>query len=151
MDRIISSFRKAVLGPVIGFSVCIILLAVAAYINGVNVAPTDMFTVTWMFLSLVIISTVVSLLEGWRLWAGLPYWLKRVLSMPLYLTVCMAGLMNISIAGEQIRIRGSVIIALFGIAYVIGSVISYFVSKKETDKMNDALLLIQKEIEKDDE
>ena len=43
------------------------------------------------------------------------------------------------------------IVAVFGAVYFLASTIRYFIEKKQTDAMTDALLQIQKEIEKENE
>ena len=58
--------------------------------------------------------------------------------------------MDVLIKGN-LKTNLTIVVLCFGIGYLVSSMIVYFIVKKQTDKMNDALSMIQKEIAKEDE
>ena len=149
MNRIIDSFRKVSSYVMPAFSISIIILACEKYFTGTEPAATDIFVMTWMFLSIDILATVAFALEGCHKWAGLPYWVKRMISMPFYMVVVMTGLPRIFDMGATVRISGLLIGSFFTAAYIVISALRYYSQKKQTDEMNDALLRLIKEINED--
>ena len=151
MDRIISSFRKASYRLVWAYLVCIVVLALVSYAAGGSIAPRNIFILTWMFLSMDIVCTVVLSLKGWKKWNLLPFWTQRLIAMPALLAIAAAGIMNLDEVKENYKTNLTIVVLCFGIGYLLSAVILYFVEKKQTDKMNDALSKMQKEIAKEDE
>lgn len=151
MDRIITSFFKASSKCLIGFSICIIILSLGTYYIGGNIAPKSIFILSWMYLCLTIISTIELTLQAWNRWMSIPYWVKRVIFMPFYMVIIVSGVLNLGQVSNNIK-RGVVCILAIGVpVYIISSIIKYFVDKNKTDEMNNALAMLQKEIEKEDE
>lgn len=151
MDRIISSFLKAFSIYSIVFSVNIVFLAFGAYFMGEDINPKNVFILVWMCLCLSIISTIEFSLAGWHLWNGMPYWIKKLIVMPFHLAVIIIGILNIWQLGAQIK-RYVILILVIGVTfYLIGVIIKYISERKQTDRMNNALIILQKEIEKKDE
>ena len=151
MDRMISSFRKASSRVVWAYSLCIVILAFGSYLIGGNVAPKNIFIVTWMFLCIDIVSTVFLFLDGNKNWARMPFWIKKLISMPFLLAIAVTGIMNFGEVKGNLKTNLTIVVLCFGIGYLVSSMIVYFIVKKQTDKMNDALSMIQKEIAKEDE
>lgn len=82
---------------------------------------------------------------------SIPYWFKRVIFMPFYMVIIVSGVLNLGQVGNNIK-RSVVCILAIGVPiYIISSIIKYFVDKNKTDEMNNALAMLQKEIEKEDE
>lgn len=151
MDRIISSFLKSSSKFIIGFSICIIILSVGAYSIGEAVEPKDIFVFAWIFLCMDMISTIEQSLHEWNKWMNIPYWARRIIGMPFYMSIIIIGITNIGIININIRLNVILLLTIGIVVYVISSFVKYHIEKKNTDKMNDALFLLQKEIEKEDE
>ena len=151
MDRIIAAFRKASSRIIWAYSLCIVILALRSYaVDGV-IASKDIFLLTFMSLCIDIVCTVFLSLEDWKAWERMPYWIKKLIAMPFLLAITIIGIMNLGFVRGKFRTSLMIVVLSFGIAYLISSVIMYYMEKKQTDKMNDALSLIQKEIAKEDE
>ena len=146
MNRIIDSFRKVSSVAFPAFSVSIIILAFDRYITGNELSPTDVFGLAWMYMSIHIIATVIRALEDCRKWAGLPYWIKRLISMPLFIAVVVTALPPIFDVRGRLKFFAVLTGILFAVIYIIASMVNYYSEKKETDAMNDALLRLKKEI-----
>ena len=151
MDRIISSFRKAASRLVWAYSICVIILALGSYAIGGNVAPKNIFILTWMYLCFIVISTVILSLDGIKKWERLPYLIKRLVAMPFMMSVAVLGIMNLGEIKSNYKTNLAITVVLFGVVYIIASAVGYVFEKKQTDKMNDALMAFQKEIAKEDE
>ena len=151
MDRIINSFRKAFSVCVLAFSLCIVILAFVSYETDRPLSPGNIFVLTWMFLSITIIRTLYLSLEGTKKIGRIPYWIKRLIALPFYFGVAVIGLKNLVCLESSYRTNLIFILAVFGTVYFLASTIRYFIEKKQTDAMTDALLQIQKEIEKENE
>ncbi|MBR2750613.1 MAG: hypothetical protein IKM88_17965 [Lachnospiraceae bacterium] len=151
MNKIISSFQKALSTCVCAFSLCIIILAFVSYGTGKLLSPDNIFILTWMFLCIVIIRTLYLSLEGTKRIGRIPYWIKRLIALPFYLGVTVIGIKNLACLENTYKTNLIFIIGVFGIVYFIASTIRYFIERKKTDAMTDALLKIQKEIEKENE
>jgi len=151
MDRIISSFRKASSRLVWAFLGCIVILALGSYLVGGSIAPKNIFILTWMFLCMDIVCTIILSLDGWKKWARLPFWIKKLIALPALLAIAVAGIMNLDEVKDNYKTNLTIVVLGFGIAYIFSSMILYFIEKKQTDKMNDALSMMQKEIAKEDE
>lgn len=151
MDKIISSFFKSSARLLLGFSICVIILAVGTYCIDGNIAPRNIFILAWMFLCLTIISTIEMSISGLRKWAVIPYWIKKFIFMPFYAAITITANLHLGSVRDNIKRNIVFVIALFVVVYLIASLIKYCIEKKQTDKMNDALLMFQKEIEKEDE
>lgn len=151
MNRIISSFRRASSICVWAYSVCIIILAVVSYATDWYLSPGNIFILTWMFLCVDILSTIYVSLEGTKKFGSIPYWIRKLIALPFYLGVAIAGFMKLAVPESSYRIKLAVIISVFGIVYFIVSTVRYFIEKKQTDAMTDALIKIQKEIGEKDE
>lgn len=151
MDRIISSFRKAASRIVWAYSVCVVILALGSYAIGGNVAPKNIFILTWMYLCFIVINTVILSLDGIKSWERLPYLIKRLVAMPFLMGVAVAGIMNLGEIKNNYKTNLAITVVFFGVIYIIASTVAYVFEKKQTDKMNDALMAFQKEIAKEDE
>lgn len=151
MDRIISSFRKAASRLVWAYSICVIILALGSYAIGGNVAPKNIFILTWMYLCFIVINTVILSLDGIKSWERLPYLVKRIVAMPFLMGVAVLGIMNLGEIKSNYKTNLAITVVAFGVVYIIASTIGYVFEKKQTDKMNDALMAFQKEIAKEDE
>ena len=95
MDRIIYSFRKAASRSVWAYAICVIILALGSYAIGGNVAPKNVFILTWMYLCFTVINTIVLSLDGIKSWERLPYLIKRLTAMPFLMGVAVLGIMNL--------------------------------------------------------
>ena len=151
MDRIIAAFRKASSRIIWAYSLCIVILAFGSYLIDGEVASKDIFLLTWMCLCIDIVCTVFLSLEGWKKWNRLPFWIKKLIAMPFLLVVTVVGIMNIGEVKVGFRTNLTIVVVCFGLAYLIASIIVYYHEKKQTDKMNDALSEIQKELAKENE
>lgn len=151
MDRIISSFRKAASRSVWAYSICVIILDLGSYAIGGNVAPKNIFILTWMYLCFIVISTVILSLDGIKKWERLPYLIKRLVAMPFMMSVAVLGIMNLGEIKSNYKTNLAITVVLFGVVYIIASAVGYVFEKKQTDKMNDALMAFQKEIAREDE
>ncbi|MCR5803161.1 MAG: DUF3021 family protein [Clostridia bacterium] len=151
MDKIISSFRKAASRLVWAYSICVIILALGSYAIGGNVAPKNIFILTWMYLCFIVISTVILSLDRIKKWERLPYLIKRLAAMPFMMSVAVLGIMNLGEIKRNFKTNLAITVVLFGVVYIIASAIGYVFEKKQTDKMNDALMAFQKEIAREDE
>ena len=146
MNRIIASFRKtsSVVAP--AFSISIIILACEKYLIGVELSVTDVFMLTWMFMSIDILATVFLALEGWHKWVSLPYWIRRLICMPFFMAPVVIGVPRIFDMSGTFRVCAVMIALFFAVMYIIVSIVKYYFRKKETDEMYDALLKLKKEI-----
>ena len=146
MDKMISSFIKSASTAVWPYSVCIIILAVGSYIMSEELSPRNVFILTWMFLMITVIRTIALTLEDVKRWSRMPFWIKKLIVMPFIVGVTVTGVLNLGLLSLSVKTCIAGIAAIAGIVYVTVSLVEYIISKKKTDEMNDALLLIQKEI-----
>ena len=146
MDKMISSFIKSASAAVWSYSVCIIILAVGSYIMSEELSPRNVFILTWMFLMITVIRTIALTLEDVKRWSRMPFWIKKLIVMPFIVGVTVTGVLNLGFLSLPVKTCIAGIAAIAGIVYVTVSLVEYIISKKKTDEMNDALLLIQKEI-----
>ena len=153
MDRIINSFRKAFSVCVLAFSLCIVIMAFVSHRTNRPLSPGNIFVLTWMFLCITIIRTLYLSLEETKKIGRIPYWIKRLIALPFYLGTAVIGIRSLVCLESRNRYRTNLIfiVAVFGAVYFLASTIRYFIEKKQTDAMTDALLQIQKEIEKENE
>ena len=151
MNRIIDSFRKVSSHIMPAFSISIIILACERYYMRTELAATDVFVMTWLFFSIDILSTITFAMEGWHKWAGVPYWVKRLISMPFLIAIVVSGLPMIFDMNSRSRMNGLLIGSIFATAYIVISALRYYSQKKQTDEMNDALFKLKKEISENEQ
>ena len=151
MDKIISSFFKASIRCLVGFSECVIILALSIYCIDENIEPKSVFIFAWMFLSIDIILTIELSMQSLYKWAKVPYYIKKLIFMPFYMAIIVTGTLGIEQISNNIKNDSIFILSIAVIVYIIFSFVNFNIEKKSTDKMNDALVTLQKELEKENE
>lgn len=151
MKRVIQSLLKTSPKYLLGFFLCELVIAMGTYYVQGTIAPKDVFILAAIFIWMDIVSTIELSISKWNKWMKLPYWIKKLITLPLIMSVVVVGITNIGQIDSEIKLNGIYALIIGVIVYIISSFIKYRIEKRSTDEMNEALLILQKEIEIEDE
>jgi len=127
------------------FVMSIILFSAGAAIDGALISPKQNLLVLAMSAAVGVVSFFRIMIDRSRWAMERPHIIKNFLFAPLYLAVAVVFIWQIF--GQMDIALLIYISAVFMVTFLIGQTILYFVSKKDTDRMNDALKDFQKEHE----
>ena len=127
------------------FMLCIIAVSSGAMIDGSLLSPEQNLLVLAMAVAVGIVSFFRILTDRCRWAMRKPHIVKNFIFAPLYLAVAVVFIWLIF--GQMDIARLIYVCVVFTVVFLIGQTIVYLISKKDTDRMNDALKEYQKEHE----
>ena len=152
-NAVIKAFSVAA----IGFSLSILFIGICFTVINVYVDPKNLLKI-WAAFFIIGIITFAKNMVGSSKWAlSKPFYVKNIVFMPLYLLVALILAMDLAkdaLINSSYGLRLSVLIlyaVLFLVIFTIRQLIEYYIRKKKTDEMNDALHSFQKEHSWDEE
>ena len=148
-----NSILKAFSRAGVCFSMSILFTGIICCFLNESIPPVIIVKmwITFFILGIITIFRIMADSSKWAL--SKPFYVKNIVFMPFYLIVSIFFAMSV-VESEDMISRTLIFIfyaALFLVAFTITQVISYFIIKAKTDKMNDALIEFQKEHSWDEE
>ena len=140
------------------FSMSILFISICFALAGVYIAPINLIKIWATFFVLGIITVARIMIDSSKWALSKPFYVKNIIFMPLYLVISLTLALNL--AKEAIENSGSGLFrlsliilyaAIFLVTFTIRQLIEYYIRKKKTDEMNDALQVFQKEHSWDEE
>ncbi|SHI27871.1 Protein of unknown function [Butyrivibrio fibrisolvens DSM 3071] len=152
--RIKIAVQKSLSRAAIFFSITALFVGIVFAFEGAYFEPVALIKlwVTFFVLGIIMFFRILADSSKWAM--GKPFIVKNLIFMPLFLAVSLIFAMDVSRHNEQIlpAFPNLLIFALiFLLVFSITQIISYYVIKARTDRMNDALLEFRKEQKWDEE
>lgn len=129
------------------FILSIVLFAVGSAIDKAAIDPINILKIFAMFIVIGVINFFRFYIDGSKWSMSKPSVVKNFIFAPIYLILAIAFVIWIvgSVDIRFIALMGAIFITVF----MILQTIIYFAAKAKTDKINDALIVFQKEHEED--
>lgn len=143
-NKLLISMKKSFGKMAVLFSIGIVWYALVAVMEGAYILPGNVLKFFALFMVLAVFTGFRIYLDGSRWTFGFPFFIKNLIAMPFYLTatiICIMSLENV----EKNLATLIFVLVVFGITFVISSIICYFIEKSKVEKMNDALLKFKEE------
>ncbi|MDC7293405.1 DUF3021 family protein [Butyrivibrio sp. DSM 10294] len=152
--RIRIALQKSISRAAICFSITALFVGIAFALEGAYIGPVELIKlwITFLVLGVIIFFRVLADSSKWAM--DKPFIVKNLIFMPLFLIVALIFAMDVSRQENQILpdfSRLPIYAGIFLLCFSVVQVITYFVIKAKTDKMNDALLEFRKEQKWDEE
>lgn len=131
------------------FMLSMVLFSVGSMIDGSLIEPLSILKIFFMFMLITAVNFFRFYIDDSKWAKSKPSFVKNFIFSPVYLTIAllmavwMSGLTDI---GFLLLMGG-----IFLIVFLTGQLTVYFVAKRKTDKMNDALKIFLKEHEVNEE
>jgi len=141
--RLSESVRKAFLISTSLFGLTIVLVALCYALLSELIIPSLIIRVFFIFSVIFILTSLKIYVSGTKSGLKVPYVVVNLLFLPFYMGATLTGLF---LFNEELEISFLIpAVILFLATFTVGQLISYFVQKAKTDKMNDALEIYKKE------
>ncbi len=148
-SRVKTSLIGSLLITGAAFMLSMVLFSVGSIYDGALIDPVNILKIFLMFMLITAVNFFRFYIDDSKWAKSKPSFVKNFIFSPVYLTfalvtaVWITGLTNI----KFILLMGAVFLTVF----MTGQLIVYFVAKRKTDKMNDALKIFLKEHEVNEE
>lgn len=148
-SRVKTSLIGSLLITGAAFMLSMVLFSVGSIYDGALINPVNILKIFLMFILIGTVNFFRFYIDDSKWAKSKPSFVKNFIFSPVYLTfalvtaVWITGLTNI----KFILLMGAVFLTVF----MTGQLIVYFVAKRKTDKMNDALKIFLKEHEVNEE
>ena len=148
-SRVKTSLIGSLLITGAAFMLSMVLFSVGSIYDGAFIDPVNILKIFLMFILIGTVNFFRFYIDDSKWAKSKPSFVKNFIFSPVYLTfalvtaVWITGLTNI----KFILLMGAVFLTVF----MTGQLIVYFVAKRKTDKMNDALKIFLKEHEVNEE
>ena len=148
-SRVKTSLIGSLLITGAAFMLSMVLFSVGSIFDGALIDPVNILKIFLMFILIGTVNFFRFYIDDSKWAKSKPSFVKNFIFSPVYLTfalvtaVWITGLTNI----KFILLMGAVFLTVF----MTGQLIVYFVAKRKTDKMNDALKIFLKEHEVNEE
>lgn len=147
-SRVKTSLIGSLLITGAAFMLSMVLYSVGSIFDGAYINPVNILKIFVMFILIGTVNFFRFYIDDSKWAKSKPSFVKNFIFAPVYLTfalvtaVWITGLTDIAF----VLLMGAVFLAVF----LTGQLIVYFVAKRKTDKMNDALKIFLKEHEKNE-
>lgn len=142
-----SRVKPSLIGSLLVTGVCfmlsMVLFSVGAIIDGAFINPVSILKIFLIFMLITAVNFFRFYIDDSKWAKSKPSFVKNFIFSPVYLTfalVMVVWISSITDIGYLLLIGG-----LFLAVFMTGQLIVYFVAKRKTDKMNDALKIFLKE------
>lgn len=148
-SRVKTSLIGSLLITGAAFMLSMVLFSVGSIYDGTLIDPVNILKIFLMFMLITAVNFFRFYIDDSKWAKSKPSFVKNFIFSPVYLTfalvtaVWITGLTNI----KFILLMGAVFLTVF----MTGQLIVYFVAKRKTDKMNDALKIFLEEHEVNEE
>ena len=148
-SRIKTSLIGSFLIAGVFFMLSMVLFSVGSIIDGAFIDPLHILKIFLMFMLITAVNFFRFYIDDSKWAKSKPSFVKNFIFSPVYLTIALVMVVwitGIAEIGFLILMGG-----LFLTVFMTGQLIVYFVAKRKTDKMNDALKIFLKEHEVNEE
>lgn len=125
------------------FMLCIFLFSIGSIIDGALISPFDIIKIFVLFIIIGIVNFFRFYIDKSKWAMSKPMFIKNFIFAPIYLLIAMV--MVIWITGTADILTLVFLVITFCIVFMIMQTIVYFIARKNTEKINDALEIFLKE------